>query len=747
MTTVPAAQMPQMKKFTITDIKYIHDKMGAVQFYVAFTTNQTTIKTATSRKREKLSPTWAESLSLDVPDASTLKITVYARNMIGSEFLAGESEDTIESLVSLGTVDLKLRKRGLTGILEPRERCIMFKISEDPASLAGGQLQLASSNVVPGPTSADTNALEVKKAKDTVQNLHAAPWESLIRKAGQFSSFVEAISQVHPYTKIAYKILLGAHEIMLTQINRDDGIKELVQILDEVYTFLQVAEGLKSKPILASEAQLNVLVLISQQITECAYFIQEYARDSGFGMRLVKNIGSEANSIIQEYKNKFSELKLAFQGLAQIEIEIAVFQVIGKVNDLAINADLQDMLYSKGATFNPDKGCLPNTRLAIINEIVEWATSSTDSHKIYWLSGVAGSGKSAIAHSVAERLDDQKCLGSFYAFDATNQVDRTPQHLFSTISRDLADFSSEWETALRNVIKGNTSLRSDPSIGRQFKNFLLKPSESLIMVGPILLVIDALDECGDPNTRDKLLLILSQETLQLPENFRILITSRPEKDIVDAFQNQAYILQKNTDRIKDTNTDIGKFIDLQLEKQKKSLEKKWPNRLWHSKMVAKSEGLFQWAATACLFIKRNGSSPAEDLESLLSSQGNNLDALYFTILKNIFDIKDTGIMNNVRSILGKVLALKEPLSLFAICQLLHPHHEEDTIKAVLQPLGSLLSGVTEEDISIRPLHASFQDFLRSKNRSKIFCIDLTQDNEDYWILSSNYEKQLEIQYV
>ncbi|RDB23760.1 hypothetical protein Hypma_009426 [Hypsizygus marmoreus] len=498
MTTVPTAQMPQMKKFTIKDIHYFHDKMGAVRFYVAFTTGQTTIETTPSRKRDTLSPKWTEPLSLDVPDSSNVKIAVYGQYLFGDEFLAGESEDTIESLVSLGTVDLKLMKRDSTGILQPRKRHIMFKISENPAGLSGGTSQLASSDVVPGPVSADINALEIKKAKNAVQNLHPAPWESLLRNADNFSSFVEKIAKVHPYAETVYMILSGAHQILLNQTDRDDGVKGLVQVLDEVYSFLQEAEVIeKIKASLTSDSQLKALVLISQQIRECAYFIQAYAKDSGFWTRLVKNLGSEANSKIQEYKDKFLAFEKAFHNNAQLEIEIAVFRVIGKVDDLAIKADLQDMLYSKGATFNPEKGCLPDTRLAIIDEIMQWATSSADSHKICWLTGVAGSGKSAIAHSVAERLANQKCLGSFYAFDATNQVDRTPQHLFSTISRDLADFSSEWETALWNVIKDNTSLRSDPSIGRQFKNFLLKPSESLIMVGPILL-----------------------ETLQLPENFR-----------------------------------------------------------------------------------------------------------------------------------------------------------------------------------------------------------------------------------
>ena len=67
------------------------------------------------------------------------------------------------------------------------------------------------------------------------------------------------------------------------------------------------------------------------------------------------------------------------------------------------------MPYAKGARFDPDKGCLPGTREAIIEEITQWVNSPVGDNisRIFFLSGVAGSGKSAIAHTVAHLFDQQ----------------------------------------------------------------------------------------------------------------------------------------------------------------------------------------------------------------------------------------------------------------------------------------------------------------------------------------------------
>jgi hypothetical protein len=125
-----------------------------------------------------------------------------------------------------------------------------------------------------------------------------------------------------------------------------------------------------------------------------------------------------------------------------------------------VDFDLHDMPYANGARFDPDKGCLPRTREMIIEEIIQWVNSPNgdDVARIFFLSGVAGSGKSAIAHTIAKLFDLQKRLGSSYCFDIADQVNRRPNNVLSTIALDIADLDHHWKASLSNIVKGNRSL-------------------------------------------------------------------------------------------------------------------------------------------------------------------------------------------------------------------------------------------------------------------------------------------------
>ena len=63
------------------------------------------------------------------------------------------------------------------------------------------------------------------------------------------------------------------------------------------------------------------------------------------------------------------------------------------------------------------------------------------------------------------------------------------------------------------------------------------PAQELMTVGPVLIVIDALDESAELWSRERtgLLNILSRRISEVPDNCRILITTRPEPDICKKF--------------------------------------------------------------------------------------------------------------------------------------------------------------------------------------------------------------------
>src|SRR4051794_3002651 len=59
--------------------------------------------------------------------------------------------------------------------------------------------------------------------------------------------------------------------------------------------------------------------------------------------------------------------------------------------------------------------CIPGTRVDILQRIATWSKSSSGAYT-FWLSGMAGTGKSTIARTIARELQAQNCLGASFFF-------------------------------------------------------------------------------------------------------------------------------------------------------------------------------------------------------------------------------------------------------------------------------------------------------------------------------------------
>jgi hypothetical protein len=138
-------------------------------------------------------------------------------------------------------------------------------------------------------------------------------------------------------TRAQEGLLIFSLQSILTQIDRDNRIHQLVEVIDDVYSFVKDADIVKK-----IESQEKIFAAMVQQTTECAYFIRDYAI-KGFcgsapalgqagssplftGKRTIKSTFSSADDKIKAYEDKFKELKMAFQDRAILHTEIAVLR-------------------------------------------------------------------------------------------------------------------------------------------------------------------------------------------------------------------------------------------------------------------------------------------------------------------------------------------------------------------------------------------------------------------------------------
>ena len=123
----------------------------------------------------------------------------------------------------------------------------------------------------------------------------------------------------------------------------------------------------------------------------------------------------------------------------------------------------------------PRNGCTEDTRKAILDTLRKWASDNTTT-KVYWLNGMAGTGKTTIAYSFSQILDDNESLGGTF-FSSHLRVDTSDVRcIIPTICLQLAvrnNLPSLLQLIL-NVVEHNPDCKSW-RIGKQFQNFIVKP--------------------------------------------------------------------------------------------------------------------------------------------------------------------------------------------------------------------------------------------------------------------------------
>ena len=382
--------------------------------------------------------------------------------------------------------------------------------------------------------------------------------------------------------------------------------------------------------------------------------------------------------------------------------------------------------------------CLKNTRRNVINDVMEWiADGSNKGKNVLWIYGLAGAGKSTLSTTIAQIMRRLHRLGAFFFFNRD-----IPQRNFATLIRTLAYqiamFDTRFGAAISRVVAENENMAGMP-LEFQFEKLL--SAKALKSVewsgGPIVLIIDALDECGSEAGRKILMQVLSKGFSDLPSFIRIIVVSRPELDIQHALGYHLHLRPYPLDIDSATNKDdVSEFIRHRLEEIRIKdgfLGDHWPGDDKIRSLANRAGGLFIWASTACLYIESY--APNRRLSELVNEQPEDnssgpfaqLDSLYKTGLQSADLWNDSSFRSDCCNILGIILCARVPLSCSVIDALLTLPQDTPSLKSISR-LRCVLQ--VREKEQIRILHPSFHDYLSERCRDQPWSIDLECHNKE-----------------
>jgi len=364
--------------------------------------------------------------------------------------------------------------------------------------------------------------------------------------------------------------------------------------------------------------------------------------------------------------------------------------------------------------------CLENTRKDVINRISAWVEGNHN-RPVCWLEGPAGSGKSTIAHTIAEHCANKQQLASTFFF-SRGKLDRSDtSKFFPTFAHQLASFIPATQTSMQRALAADPSIPSQ-RLADQMKKLIVDPI--LTITGPItslIVVIDGLDECsGDIGLLQGLirLLVDASTTHRLP--FRFLFASRPEPHIQQTFESSP--IQGKTYRLalRDFNArdDVREFLRSRLsrirETQKdlmRDVPRPWPSQRDLEVLVNQSEGLFIYVSTIVKFVADRNGLPQQKLRVAMRVH-TGVDPLYNQVLSEARQF------DHFERVVGAVMFLRPRpiLTVHALEQFLQL--QSGGVQLALRGCQSILViPNVDDDGTIHPYHASLQDFLTDRDRA------------------------------
>jgi WD40 repeat protein len=389
--------------------------------------------------------------------------------------------------------------------------------------------------------------------------------------------------------------------------------------------------------------------------------------------------------------------------------------------------------------------CMESTREQLLSDITSWATAPA-APVVFWLNGLAGTGKSTIARTICERFAAKDLLGASFFISRQVAERRHPPNVVRTIAYQLARQQPYFADTILATLRESPDLASSEGLQKLATGLLFKPASALSSKTKLLIVIDAMDECTEDNRGrpgGELLPLLLQGLLQLSGRIKLLLTSRAEPEIVRVFNAASLGSQQTVMQLHDLDTavvrsDIRTYFNASFAKIASARPElglvNWPSKKDIDALVDVTNVLFVFAATVVRFVGTPKYSPRSRLDILLARRESKsempyhlLDQLYIQVLQTSVrsDQKEIAeeLCERLRNVVGVIVAAQQPLSVSVHAILLNVDQAE--VQLMVESLSSLILSTHSEPVRI--FHPSFPDFIVDPRRCEDPCFRVSLD--------------------
>ena len=296
--------------------------------------------------------------------------------------------------------------------------------------------------------------------------------------------------------------------------------------------------------------------------------------------------------------------------------------------------------------------CHPGTREEYLENLKAWADKAPPETRVEWVNAIAGAGKTAMLRSFCTLLEDQGVPPfSFFVWKGDAKRN-TLEHFPATIAHQLCQMFPVLVSLVEKAINAAPFLLQSTFKKQMDKLFigpLLEACDTIKTECHLIIVLDGLDELDAKGQTELLNFIpyLISRLSTLP--ISLLVSSRPDPQIVGAFNHPKLSSITRATRLGASDADIRKFLedkfeDINLRHPHLRIEHgvggKWPGDKKLKIMIKQSSGLFIWPTVAIGHIDKVEKALDHNarLEQVLSSAakpwiGSPLDNLYRTILE------------------------------------------------------------------------------------------------------------------